>query len=141
MAMAACSDLLTPSAAALAGTWRSTSEPAGNTRLMTFTGEGQYVVTLQSRGGDAAAPDSVTAYSSTFGAFQVVGATLHLVEDSTVGWNWQTGSWRQVGPGFYIEGPPTDPTVQLTATRLVLTNAVNPGGGYVPMRREFRRAP
>lgn len=140
------SEVLAPAPAALTGTWLTVAEllqPTGSfTRKLVFSPSGRYTSTIESRGVYAGVPsDSVISYSSEYGAYTLTGNTLRLVQDSAKGWDLLGGSWRHVGPpGIYIEGPPSDPVVEVSQSRLVLRYQVNPGNGYVPVKAVYYRA-
>ena len=63
-----------------------------------------------------------------------------FTEDSLRSWDNLSGTYFHAGPkGLYIEGPPTDPKVELTRTRLTLRYSVNPGAGYVAVTDVYYR--
>jgi hypothetical protein len=138
-------DLLAPSSEALAGHWSRTPEPLSPSgqffRTLEFTTDGRYVATTASRGVYAQLPaDAIGSITRAYGTYVLDGDTLRSASDSVRSWDYLTGTHLQVGsPGVYIEGPPTDPVVELTRTRLTLRYMVNPGAGYVPVVEEYLR--
>lgn len=140
------SEVLAPTPTALTGTWLTAAEPlqpnGSFTRKLVFLPSGHYVSTVESRGVYGGVPrDSVVSYSSEYGTYTLTGDILRLVQDSAKGWDLLGGSWNRVGPpGIYIEGPPTDPVVEVSQSRLVLRYEVNPGAGYVPVKAIYYRA-
>lgn len=148
IAVTACGSeaLVAPSPAALTGTWLTTvqpTQPRGSfVRKLEFFATGRYVSRGESRGTYAGVPsDSVISYTSNYGAYTLAGDTLRLVQDSAKGWDLLTGSWTRLGPpGIYIEGPPTDPIVEVSRSQLILNYQVNPGAGYIEVRDSYYRA-
>jgi len=138
-------DLLSPSSQAIAGRWLRSPEPlspAGNyVRTLEFTVDGHYVVTGASRGIHAALPlDSVGSITHEYGRYVLKNTILRFTQDSLRSWDFLSGSFFHAGPqGMSIEGPPTDPSVELTSTRLTLRYSVNPGGGYVAVTDTYDR--
>lgn len=110
-------------------------------RVLEFTPDGRYTVMHEFRGTYAQLPaDSVGSISHEYGTYLLTGNTLHFYEDSVRTWDYMTGSSLHTGPrGVYIEGPPTDPTIELTRTRLTLRYSVNPGAGYVQVTDMYDR--
>ena len=138
-------DLLSPSSQAIAGRWLRSPEPlspAGNyVRTLAFTVDGHYVVTGASRGVYAALPvDSVGSITREYGSYVLESNILRFTKDSIRSWDHLSGSYFHTGPqGLSVEGPPTDPSVELTSTRLTLRYSVNPGGGYVAVTDSYDR--
>lgn len=145
--MVGCSDLLEPTPELLAGTWRNVPDTdpslANLQRTIAFSVDGSYVVDAWSGPSSMTdPPDSVGWRNTVFGTYSLRGATLTLAQDSTNGRNGQGGTWHYGKPaGMDVEGPPTDPVVRLTTDRLVLTNKVNPGAGYVTVVATYDRVP
>ena len=139
-------DLVSPSSSAIAGRWLRAPEalrPAGEyVRTLVFTGDGHYVVTGSSRGVYAALPvDSIGSITREYGSYVLDSNTLRFTQDSLRSWDYLGGSYFHSGPqGLFFEGPPTDPTVELTSTRLTLRYSVNPGAGYVAVTDTYDRA-
>lgn len=140
-------DLLSPSPQALAGHWLRAPEPlrpgGEYVRTLEFTVDGHYVVTGASRGVYAALPvDSVGSITHEYGSYVLENNILRFTQDSLRSWDHLIGSYFHAGPqGLSIEGPPTDPSVELTSTRLTLRYSVNPGGGYVAVTDTYDRDP
>ena len=140
-------DLLAPSPDALTGRWSRAPEPLSPSgqllRTLEFTADGQYVRTTASRGIYAQLPaDSVGSITREYGTYVLAADTLRLAQDSVRSWDWLGGTYFHAGPvGVYIEGPPTDPVVEITSTRLTLRYMVDPGAGYVPVIEEYLRDP
>lgn len=140
-------DLLSPSSQAIAGRWLrapAPQSPAGTyVRTLEFTVDGHYVVTGAFRGVYAALPvDSVGSIMHEYGSYVLDGNTLRFTQDSLRSWDYLSGSYFHAGPqGPSIEGPPTDPSVELTSIRLVLRYSVNPGAGYVTVTDTYDRDP
>ena len=138
-------DLLVPSSQTLVGRWRRAPEPQTPTgqylRTLEFTVDGHYVLTNASRGVYAQLPvDSVGSITREYGTYVLNSHTLRFMQDSLRSWDYLSGTYFYAGPkGLYIEGPPTDPGVELTHTRLTLRYSVNPGGGYVPVTDVYHR--
>ena len=145
--MACRADLLSPSPQAITGRWIRAPEslsPAGNyVRTLEFTVDGHYVVTSASRGVYSALPvDSVGSITHEYGRYVLESNTLRFTQDSLRTWDNLSGSYFHAGPqGMSIEGPPTDPSVELTGTRLTLRYSVNPGAGYVAVTDTYDRDP
>lgn len=145
-AVIAChADLLEPSAQTIAGRWRRASEPLSpmgqNVKTLELTIDGHYAVISESRGVYVQLPaDSAGSITREYGTYVVTRNNLHFNEDSLRTWDYLSGTSFHAGPaGIYIEGPPTDPTVELTPTQLTLRYSVNPGGGYVPVIERYDR--
>ena len=141
------SELLSPSSQGIAGRWIRAPEPlrpAGNyVRTLEFTVDGHYVITGASRGVYAALPvDSVGSITHEYGSYVLESSTLRFMQDSIRSWDYLGGSYFHAGSqGMSIEGPPTDPSVELTSTRLTLRYSVNPGAGYVAVTDSYDRDP
>ena len=140
-------DLLSPSSQSIAGRWLRAPEaqsPAGTyTRMLEFTDDGHYVVTGAFRGVYSALPvDSVGSIMHEYGRYMLDGNTLRFTQDSLRSWDYLSGGYFHAGPqGIAVEGPPTDPSVELTSTRLTLRYSVNPGAGYVAVTDTYDRDP
>jgi hypothetical protein len=139
-------DLLQPSAQTIAGRWRgapvSLSPPGQYFRILEFTEDGHCVTTSELRGVYAQLPaDSAGRITHAYGTYILVGDTLHVHQDSLWTWDYLGGTFVQIGPssGIDIEGPNTDPIVELTATRLTLRYFVNPGDGYEQVTDRYYR--
>lgn len=138
-------DLLSPSSHAIAGRWLRSPEPLSPAgiyvRTLEFTVDGHYVVTGASRGVYAALPvDSVGSITQEYGRYVLESNILRFTQDSIRSWDHLGGSYFHAGPqGLSIEGPPTDPSVELTSTRLTLRYSVNPGAGYVEVTDTYDR--
>ena len=138
-------DLLAPSSQTLAGRWQRAPQPHGpmgqHLRTLEFTVDGKYVLTDALRGVYAQLPaDSVGSISREYGTYVLDSDILRFTQDSLRSWDYLGGAYFHVGPkGLYFEGPPTDPTVEITRTRLTLRYMVNPGAGYVPVIEEYLR--
>jgi hypothetical protein len=138
-------DLLAPSPDALTGHWARAPEsmsPSGQFfRMLDFTADGHYVRTGIFRGVyPQLPPDSAASISREYGSYVLAGDTIRFAEDSLRVWDFLSGSYLHVGPpGMYIEGPPTDPVIELTSSRLTLRYMVDPGNGYTPVTEEYHR--
>ena len=138
-------DLLAPSSATIAGRWSRAPQsqtPSGQYhRMLEFTDDGHYVLTGSFRGIYAELPaDSVGSISREYGTYVLDRNTLRFTQDSVRSWDYLSGTYFYAGPkGVYIEGPPTDPEIELTHTRLTLRYSVNPGAGYVPVTEVYDR--
>ena len=138
-------DLLSPSLQTIAGRWLRAPEPqspAGNyVRTLEFTVDGHYVVTGEFRGVYVALPaDSAGSIMHEYGRYVLDGNTLRFTQDSIRSWDYLGGRYFHAGPqGISVEGPPTDPSVELTSTRLTLRYSVNPGAGYVAVTDTYDR--
>ena len=136
---------LQPNGSSIAGQWRSAVIPLSPTgqlvKTLEFTGDGRYIRRHESRGAYATQPaDAVSSVSSEYGTYLLADAVLHYAADSVRTWEARSGTSLRVAPfGRYIEGPPTDPVVELSSSRLTLRYAVNPGAGYVPVTETFDR--
>src|SRR5258705_2307903 len=146
-AVVACSaELLEPTSQALAGRWRRGPEPqspAGQfLKTVDFTEDGHYTVTTEFRGVyPQLSAEAVGSTTSTYGSYVLTGDVLRFPQDSVRTWDDLTGTSFHAGSGgiYFDEGPPTDPIVELTPTRLTLRYSVNPGDGYVPVTETFDR--
>lgn len=145
-AVVACSGQpLEPSAPALVGGWSHATvqlSPMGESRTtLDFTADGHYIGTTEMRGIYAQlSANSVASVFRTYGTYVLTGNVLHLSQDSTRTWDFLSGSFFHAGPaGISIEGPPTDPTVEVTQTQLTLRYFVNPGDGYRPVVDQYNR--
>ena len=146
VASIACrAELLAPSSQTLAGRWRGAPEllsPSGQyLRTLEFTVDGHYVLTGAFRGVYAQLPaDSVGSITREYGTYILGGNRLRFTQDSLRSWDYLSGAYFSAGPkGVSIEGPPTDPEVELMDTRLTLRYSVNPGAGYVPVTDVYHR--
>jgi hypothetical protein len=142
-AMACGAELIAPSPLALAGRWNRI--PSGRySRTLELTADGRYVQTSTFRGDYPQLPrDSAGTIVWEYGRYVVHDDTLRFAQDSLRSWDWMSGYYFQIGigrEGMSIEGPPTDPTIELTSTRLTLRYMVNPGAGYVPVVDEYLRS-
>ena len=140
-------DVLAPSSQTLAGHWSRAAEPLSPmgqySRTLEFTVDGHYVLTGAYRGIYAQLPaDSVGSISREYGSYVLANSILHFSQDSVRSWDYLSGTYFHAGPtGVYIEGPPTDPKVEVTDTQLTLWYSVNPGGGYVAVTDVYHRDP
>lgn len=140
-------DFVAPSSQALAGRWTRAPEPLAPSgeylRTLEFTLDGHYVLTGTSRGVYPQLPaNSVGSVTREYGVYVFQRDTLRFTQDSVRSWDYLSGTYFYAGPkGIYIEGPPTDPGVELTQTRLTLRYSVNPGAGYVPVTDVYFRDP
>lgn len=143
--IACADDLLATSPDGLTGRWTSVPEalsPGGQyVRTIDFTADGRYLRVSTFRGiYPQQPPDAIAALTREYGTYALSRDTLRFLQDSIRTWDYLGGEYLYVGrSGGYIEGPPTDPTVELTATRLTLRYMVNPGAGYVPVVEEYSR--
>lgn len=142
----ACADaLIAPSPDGLTGRWTRAPEalsPSGQyVRTIDFGADGKYLRTTVVRGVYPQQPaDAIAALTREYGTYALSSDTLRFLQDSVRTWDYLGGEFLYVGRASgYIEGPPTDPTVELTATRLTLRYQVNPGAGYVPVVEEYSR--
>lgn len=142
----ACADnLIAPSPDGLTGRWTRAPEalsPSGQMiRTLDFNVDRRYVRTAVIRGVYPQQPaDAIAALTREYGTYALSSDTLRFLQDSIRTWDYLGGEFLYVGrAGGYIEGPPTDPTVELTATHLTLRYMVNPGAGYVPVVEEYSR--
>ena len=140
-----CADGLAPTPDALTGRWSTAPEalsPSGHyVRSYDFTADGKYVHTVTTRGAyPQLPPDAVASISREYGSYVLHADTLLAVQDSARSWDWLSGEYLRVGPpGISIEGPPTDPVIELTPSRLTLRYMVNPGDRYVPVVEVYLR--
>ena len=138
-------DLLAPSSQTLAGHWSRAPEPLSPKgqylRTLEFTVDGHYVLTGAFRGVYAQLPaDSVGSISREYGTYVLNSDIIRFTQDSVRSWDYLTGTYFHAGPkGQSIEGPPTDPNVELTATQLTLRYMVDPGAGYVAVTDVYYR--
>jgi hypothetical protein len=138
-------DLLAPSSQTLTGHWSRASEPLSPNgqyfRTLDFSVDGHYVLTGASRGVYAQLPaDSVGNVSREYGTYVLNSDIIRFTQDSVRSWDYLTGTYFHAGPkGQYIEGPPTDPSVELTDTQLTLRYMVDPGAGYVAVTDVYYR--
>lgn len=137
-------NLLEPSPQSIVGRWRRTLVPSSPTgqfvKTLTLAPDGHYTVTSESRGVYPTLPaDSGSGSSREYGMYVLTGAVLHFSEDSTRTWDVVSGTSFHAGSRTYFEGPPTDPTVEITASRLLLRYSVNIGNGYVPVTEAYDR--
>jgi hypothetical protein len=138
-------DLLAPRFDTLAGRWRAAPipiQPAGQfLRTLELTTDGRYIRTGASRGTYPQLPaDAIGSITREYGHYVYEDERLRFTQDSVRIWDYLSGSYFYAGPpGVSIEGPPTDPTVELTRNRLTLRYMVNPGAGYVPVTDEYVR--
>ncbi len=146
MAGIACQpDVLAPSSQTLAGRWVRATEPLSPmgqySRTLEFTVDGHYVRTGSFRGIYAQLPaDSVGSISREYGSYVLTNDILRFSQDSVRSWDYLSGTYFRAGPmGLPIEGPPTDPKVELTDTQLTLRYSVNPGAGYVAVTDVYHR--
>jgi hypothetical protein len=142
----ACADaLIAPSPDGLTGRWTrgpETLSPSGQyVRTIDFGADGRYLRSSVFRGIYPQQPaDAIAALTREYGTYALSSDTLRFLQDSVRTWDYLGGEFLYVGrPGGYIEGPPTDPIIELTATRLTLRYQVNPGAGYVPVVEEYAR--
>jgi len=142
----ACADaLLAPSPDGLTGRWTRAPEalsPSGQyVRSIEFSPDGRYLRTSVFRGVYPQQPaDAIAALTREYGTYALSSDTLRFLQDSIRSWDFIGGEFLHVGRAEgYIEGPPTDPTVELTATHLTLRYLVNPGAGYEPVVEEYSR--
>ena len=136
--------LLEPSPQSIVGRWRRTLVPSSPTgqfvRSLALAPDGHYTLTGESRGVYATLPaDSVSSSSREYGTYVLTGAILHFSEDSTRTWDVVSGTSFHAGSRTYFEGPPTDPAVEITASRLLLRYSVDIGNGYVPVTEAYDR--
>jgi hypothetical protein len=138
-------DLLAPSSQRLAGRWSRAPEPLSPSgqylRTLQFTLDGHYVRTDAFRGVYAQLPaGSVGSNSREYGTYVLNSDIIRFTQDSVRSWDYLSGMYFHAGPqGQYIEGPPTDPKVELTDTQLTLRYMVNPGNGYVAVADVYYR--
>ena len=106
-----------------------------------FSEDGHYVLTYEFRGVYPQLPaDATASIGHEYGTYILTGDTLRVTQDSSRTWDYLGGTSFHVGPaGIAIEGPPTDPIVELTPTRLTLRYSVNPGGGYEQVTETYDR--
>ena len=145
-ASVACAEKLTaPSPDGLTGRWSAEPMPLSPTgqlfRSLEFSADGRFVRTYVMRGVYAQQPaDAVGSMVRVFGRYSLARDTIRFAQDSLRGWDYMSGEYSQIGSGgVSIEGPPTDPAVELTATHLTLRYMINPGAGYVPVVEEYTR--
>ena len=140
-----CAEGLAPTPDALTGRWSTAPaalSPSGQyVRSYDFTADRKYVHTVTTRGVYPQLPaDSVGSTYREYGSYVLHADTLLAVQDSTKSWDRLSGEYLHVGPpGIYIEGPPTDPVIELTPSRLTLRYMVNPGDRYVPVVEVYLR--
>lgn len=145
VAIACGEGVLAPSPDALTGRWSAAPlalSPRGQLlRTLEFTADGRYARTTASRGVYPQLPaDSIGSITREYGTYVLRGDTLRFAQDSARTRDWLGGEYFQVGPPRgYIEGPPTDPVVEITSTRLTLRYMVNPGDRYVAVVAEYLR--
>jgi hypothetical protein len=110
-------------------------------KTLEFTPDGHYTVTTEFRGIYAQLPaGSVASIGHEYGTYVLTSDILRFNEDSVRTWDYLSGTFFHAGPrGIYVEGPPTDPTVELTTTHLTLRYSVNPGNGYVQVADTYDR--
>ena len=116
--------------------------PSGQyVRTIDFGADGRYLRTGVFRGiYPQQSADAIAALTREYGTYALSSDTLRFLQDSIRTWDYLGGEFLYVGRASgSIEGPPTDPTVELTATRLTLRYMVNPGAGYVPVVEEYSR--
>jgi hypothetical protein len=147
-ASVACAEILVaPSPDGLTGRWSADPMPLSPTgqlfRTLEFSADGRFVRTSIMRGVYAQQPAGAVASTiSVYGKYSLARDTIRFVQDSLRGWDYMSGEYVQIGPGgVAIEGPPTDPAVELTPTHLTLRYMVNPGAGYVPVVEDYSREP
>jgi len=138
-------NLLAPSSQTIAGRWSRAPQPQAPSgqyyRMLEFTDDGHYVLTGAFRGIYPQLPaDSVGSISREYGTYVLDRNTLRFTQDSLRSWDHLSGTYFYAGPkGGYIEGPPTDPEIELTPTRLTLRYSVNPWAGYIPVTDVYDR--
>jgi hypothetical protein len=138
-------DLLYWSSNPIVGRWRAApmaQQPRGEyLRTLDLAADGRYVSTGAFQGVyPQLAADAIGSVSRVYGHYVYEDDRLRFTQDSMRTWDYLTGEYFHAGPaGISIEGPPTDPTVELTPDRLVLRYMVNPGAGYVAVTDEYFR--
>jgi hypothetical protein len=138
-------DLFYSASDPIVGRWRAAPmalQPTGQyLRTLDLASDGRYVQSGTSRGVYPQLPaDAIGSTSRAYGRYVYANDQLRFMQDSVRTWDYMTGDSFHAGPGgVSIEGPPTVPTVELTADRLVLRYMVNPGAGYVPVTDEYFR--
>lgn len=146
VAATAChTDLFYSASDPIVGHWRAApmaQQPSGEyLRTLDLAVDGRYLRTGTFRGVYPQLPaDAVASVSREYGRYVYQNDELRFSQDSVRSWDYMTGDHLSVGSGgMSIEGPPTVPTVELTADRLILRYMVNPGAGYVPVQEEYFR--
>ena len=140
-----CADGLAPTPDALTGRWSTAPQPLSPSgqyvMSYVFTADRKYVRSVTMRGVYPQLPaDSVGSIYREYGSYVLHADTLLAAQDSTKSWDWLSGEYFHVGPpGMSIEGPPTDPVIELTPSRLTLRYMVNPGDRYVPVVEVYLR--
>jgi hypothetical protein len=138
-------DLFYSASDPIVGRWRAAPTPLQPTgqflRTLDLASDGRYVQTGVFRGVYQQQPaDAIGSISRAYGRYVYANDQLRFTQDSVRSWDYLSGEYFYAGPGgVSIEGPPTIPTVELTADRLVLRYMVNPGAGYVPVTDEYFR--
>jgi hypothetical protein len=138
-------DLFYSASDPLVGRWRAAPmalQPSGEyLRRLDLANNGRYVRTGTFRGVYPQLPaDAIASISREYGRYVYENGVLRFSQDSVRSWDYLTGEQFHAGPGgMSIEGPPTDPAVEIMPDRLILRYMVNPGGGYVPVQEEYFR--